>query len=487
VKSIYVDGRFIAGRAKDAIPVSDPATGEVIDEVPCCDAPDIDAAVAAARSAFPGWRGTVANDRATLLHEVATRMRAHGESLIELLTREQGKPWSENEEEVEWSANTFDYYAELGRHEMGAVLPPGATTQFNFTRGEPFGVVGCITPWNFPLLLLSWKIAPALASGNTVVIKPSEMTPLSTLYLAEHVLDGLPPGVVNVVTGRAEAGEALVRHPDVPMIAFTGSLKTGQLISVSAAPGMKKLHLELGGKDPMVVADDAEPELAARAIAYSALLNCGQVCTSTERVYVPSALAGDFKEALVAHVSGLRLGHGLSRDTDVGPMIGPTYRSAFEAHIEDARERGARVLAGGRRPKGLEAGCFYEPTVLEGVDHSMKIMRDETFGPAIPIMEYQSFDEAIALANDSPFALGACLLSSDPTRIKRFFEEVQAGTIWINDPLTDNYAGPFGGMRMSGGARELGQEGLDSFRATKHVHWDFSTKPKDFWYPYGRE
>jgi betaine-aldehyde dehydrogenase len=368
---------------------------------------------------------------------------------------------------------------------MGAVLPPGSPSQLNFTRREPYGVVGCIVPWNYPLLLLAWKVAPALAAGNTCVIKPSEMTPLSALYLAEHVFDDLPPGVVNVVTGYGpEAGDPLVRHPHVPVIAFTGSLATGQSIASLAAPQMKKLHLELGGKDPMVVAEDADPELAAHAIAYSALLNCGQVCTSTERIYVPSRLAREVGEALVAHVKSLRLGPGLEKGTDLGPMIGESYRDNFETHVEDARSAGASVLTGGRRPDQRERGWFYEPTVLTGVDHSMKIMREETFGPAIPIMEYTSFDQAIALANDSPFALGACLLSNDSTTIKRFFEEVQAGTIWINDPLTDNYAGPFGGMRMSGGCRELGQEGLEEFRATKHVHWDFQAGVKEFWFPY---
>jgi betaine-aldehyde dehydrogenase len=485
MESMYVNGRFTAGHARGEIEVEDPATGQVIASVPAGGAADVDDAVAAAKAAFPGWRGSVANDRATALHEVASKLRAHGESLVRLLVREQGKPWSENEEEVEWSANTFDYYAELGRHEMGAVLPPGAPSQLNFTRREPYGVVGCIIPWNYPLMLLAWKLAPALAAGNTCVIKPSELTPLSALYLAEHVLDHLPAGVVNVVTGLGpETGEPLVSHADVSVVAFTGSLATGQRIASLAAPAMKKLHLELGGKDPMVIADDADPEQAARALAYSALLNCGQVCTSTERVYVPAERAEAFSEALVAQVRALRLGSGLSKDTDVGPMIGERYRAAFETHVEDARARGARVLTGGRRPAEPAQGWFYEPTVITGVDHSMKIMRDETFGPAIPLMSYQSFDEAIALANDSPFALGASLLSTDPRKIKRFFEEVTAGTIWINDPLTDNYAGPFGGMRMSGGCRELGQEGLDEFRATKHVHWDFDTSPKPFWYPY---
>jgi betaine-aldehyde dehydrogenase len=485
MKSMYVNGKATAGRAVGALEVEDPATGEVIDSVPKAGAADVEDAVAAASRAFASWRCCVANERATALHEVATRMRARQDEIIELLTREQGKPWSENEEEVVWSANTFDYYAELGRHEMGAVLPAGAPSQFNFTRREPYGVVGCITPWNYPALLLAWKVAPALAAGNTCVIKPSEMTPLTTLYFAENVFDHLPPGVVNVITGTGpEAGEPLVRHPDVPVIAFTGSLATGQAIASLAAPMMKKLHLELGGKDPMVIADDADPAQAARALAYSALLNCGQVCTSTERVYVPGALAGDLTDALVEHVRSLRIGPGISKDTDVGPMIGETYRQKFETHVDDARQRGASILIGGKRPEKPGRGYFFEPTVLSNVDHSMKIMSEETFGPAIPLMQYESFDQAIALANDSPFALGATLLSTNPQRIKRFFEEVTAGTIWINDPLTDNYAGPFGGMRMSGGCRELGQEGLEEFRTTKHVHWDFSADVKDFWYPY---
>ena len=485
MKTMYIDGGARAAQSGNSTEIRDPANGELIDSVPAGGGEDVMAAVAAAERALPGWERCVANERASLLHEVATRMREHQEALVETLTREQGKPRVENEEEVEWSANTFDYYAELGRHEMGQVLPPGAAGQFNFTRKEPYGVVACITPWNYPIMLLAWKLAPALAAGNTCVVKPSELTPLSSLYLAEHCLSHLPAGVVNVVTGTgAAAGEPLVSHPSVTAIAFTGSLETGRHIASLAAPQMKKLHLELGGKDPMVIAEDADPEIAARALAYSALLNCGQVCTSTERVYLPRSRAAQFTEALVEQVRSLRLGHGLEAGTDLGPMIGASYRDKVEAQVEEARSQGARLLTGGQRPEGMDAGCFYEPTVLAGVDHSMRIMREETFGPAIPLMEYERFDEAVALANDSPFALGASLMSGDPRLVQRFFENVRAGTIWINDPLTDNYAGPFGGMRLSGGSRELGQEGFDEFRVTKHVHWDFKSEAKDYWYPY---
>jgi acyl-CoA reductase-like NAD-dependent aldehyde dehydrogenase len=487
MRLMYINGEFTKGNSTQAIEVTNPATEEVLDTVPRGTAEDVESAVRSSKEAFESWRKLGANERTRLLHEVAAKIRNCQKEIVHLLTLEQGKPISENEEELEWVANTFDYYAELGRHDRGRVIPPGEPSQFNFILKEPYGVVGCIVPWNYPLLLMAWKVAPALAAGNTVVIKPSEMTPLTALYMAEHCFDGLPRGVVNVITGfGAETGEPLVQHPDVPVIAFTGSLATGQRIASHAAPMMKKLHLELGGKDATVIAEDADPELAAKAVAYAALINAGQVCTSTERVYVPKPRAKQFTEALVEHVKSLRLGSGLDSTTDVGPMIGDTYRTKIESHVEDARARGAKVLIGGQRPGYISKGWFYEPTVLSGVNHSMLIMREETFGPALPLMEYTSFEEAIGLVNDCQYGLGAVLLSEDPKKIKTFFEDVKAGTIWINDPLTDNYAGPFGGMKYSGGARELGIEGLDEFRETKHVHWDFNLEEKPYWYPYAR-
>ncbi|HZM24635.1 MAG TPA: aldehyde dehydrogenase family protein [Anaerolineales bacterium] len=487
MKLMYINGEFTKGNANGEIGVTNPATEEVLDTVPRGTAEDVDIAVRSSKEAFRSWRKIGANERTSLLHEVASKVRSHKEEIVHLLTLEEGKPIPENDEELEWVANTFDYYAELGRHDKGRVIPPGESSQFNFILKEPYGVVGCIVPWNYPLLLMAWKVAPALAAGNTVIIKPSEMTPLTALFMAEHCFDGLPAGVVNVITGfGAETGEPLVKHPDVPVIAFTGSLATGQRIASHAAPMMKKLHLELGGKDATVIAEDADPELAAKAVAYAALLNAGQVCTSTERVYIPGSKAKQFTEAIVEHVKSLKLGSGLEAATDVGPMIGDLYRAKIETHVEDARLRGAQVLTGGQRPQHISKGWFYEPTVLTGVDHTMLIMREETFGPALPLMEYTSFEEAIDLVNDCQYGLGAVLLSEDPKKIKMYFEDVKAGTIWINDPLTDNYAGPFGGMKYSGGARELGIEGLDEFRETKHVHWDFNMEDKSYWYPYGR-
>jgi acyl-CoA reductase-like NAD-dependent aldehyde dehydrogenase len=484
----FINGKFTMGSASEMIDVHDPATEALLDKVPRGTAADAQAAVESSKAAFRSWRRTSANVRAQMMHEAAAKMRANQEHIVKLLTLEQGKPVPENEEEFEWLVNTFDYYAELGRHERGRVLPSGEYSQLNLVLKEPYGVAACIIPWNYPLLLMAWKVAPALAAGNTVIIKPSELTPLSTLYLSEHCFDHFPPGVINVVTGFGkEVAEPLVMHKDVPVIAFTGSLATGQRIASLASPMMKKLHLELGGKDAFVIAEDADPELAARALAYAALTNCGQVCTSSERVYLPKSKSKVFTEALLDHVQSLRIGPGIESSTDIGPMIGDIFRQKVEVHVADAVAQGAKLLTGGRRPQKFAKGYFFEPTVIANVNHAMKIMREETFGPAIPLMEYQSFDEAIELANDCDYGLGACLMTSDPAKAKLFLEEVKAGTIWINDPLTDNYAGPFGGMKLSGGARELGQEGLDEFRETKHVHWDFGTEAKGWWYPYGQQ
>jgi acyl-CoA reductase-like NAD-dependent aldehyde dehydrogenase len=484
-RPMWIDNEHVAPAAGGWIESEDPATEEVLGRVPAGTGADVDRAVAAATRARDGWRYTAANDRAELLHEAVARSFEHHDLLVELLTREQGKARPEQEEEAEWALTSLRYYAELARNGLGRVIPSGEPrTQLNLVLKEPYGVVGVIVPWNYPLLLLSWKLAPALAAGNTVVVKPSELTSLVTLEWIERCFDHFPPGVINVVTGTGpEAGEALVQHPDVRVIAMTGSVPTGQRIAAVAAPMMKHLHLELGGKDAFVVAPDADLDTAVEALAYSALLNAGQVCTSSERVLVPSGVRDGFAEALTAKVSTLRLGHGLDAGTDLGPLAADRFRGKVAQHVRDAVDRGARVLTGGGAPD--RSGYFFEPTVLVDVDDEMVIMREETFGPTIPIATYDSIDEAIARVNASPMGLGATLRSSDPALIKRFYEGVEVGTVWINDPLTDNYAGPFGGMKMTGGGRELGPEGLETFLETKHVHWDFSQDAKEWWYPYG--
>jgi acyl-CoA reductase-like NAD-dependent aldehyde dehydrogenase len=486
-RAMWIDGAHVVPAAPRWIEREDPATEEPFGRVPAGGAVEVDRAVGAARAAADGWRATSASERAELLHEAAASTLAGMDGLVELLTREQGKARVEQEEEVEWSASTLRYYAELGRNGSGRVVPSAEPrTQLNLVLKEPYGVVGAIVPWNYPLLLLAWKLAPALAAGNTVVVKPSELTSIVTLEWIESCFGHLPPGVVNVVTGEGrEAGEVLVAHPGVQVVAMTGSVATGQRIASVAAPMMKHLHLELGGKDAFVVAEDADPDSAVDALAYAALINAGQVCTSAERVFVPAAMRDEFVEALAAKVEGLRLGHGLDAATDLGPMAADRFRDKVDAHVDDARRRGARVVTGGQRPD--RRGWFYEPTVLTDVEDDMRIMTEETFGPTIPVATYRTVEEVIGRINASEMGLGATIRTADATVAKRFMDGVDVGTVWINDPLTDNHAGPFGGMRMTGGGRELGPEGLETFLRTKHVHWDLSQEPKDWWFPYGRD
>jgi acyl-CoA reductase-like NAD-dependent aldehyde dehydrogenase len=480
----WIDGKMIAGLAENRIEVRNPATEEVIDTVPSGTVEDVELAVSAAKKAFNEWKKRGGVEKAELLHEVAAKLREKREEVAKILTLEGGKPFRENVDEVTWVAACFDYYAEIGRNYMGRVIAPIEPTQLSLVIKEPYGVTACIAPWNYPLLLMSWKVAPALAAGNTVIIKPSSVTPLSTIAL-HAVFALLPPGTVNIITGGGEKlGGALIKHKDVRMIAFTGSVDAGRKIARMAAEEFKKVHLELGGKDPFVICEDADLDVATRGVAWAAFLNAGQVCTSTERIYVHESIAEEFIQRFVEFTKTLRLGPGIEPTTDIGPMAGDSYRKKVEGQIAEALAAGAVLKHGGKRPAHLPKGYFLEPTILVNVNHSMAIMKEETFGPVAPIMTFRDFDEAIELANDSDYGLGACIYTNDARRVKRFFQDVKAGTIWINDPLSDNDAGPFGGMKSTGGGRELGEEGLEEFRETKHVHWDFEMRAKEWWYPY---
>jgi acyl-CoA reductase-like NAD-dependent aldehyde dehydrogenase len=481
---MWVAGSDLAGRG-DADVVRNPATEEAIAEVRPASADQVDRAVAAARAALPGWRRTPASARGELLHGVAAWLREHTGELGRLMALEGGKPLVENTDEVGWTANAFSYYAELGRHERGRVIPPVEDGQLALVLKEPVGVVAAIVPWNYPLLLLAWKVAPALAAGNTVVVKPSPYTPLATLRLAE-AFAGLPDGVVNLVTGGAEVGEALVVHGGTNLVAFTGSVATGQRIGALCAEQVKRTHLELGGKDAFIVCDDVDLEVAAPGAAWAAYLNAGQVCTSAERFYVMEPVFDEFVDRLVAVTRELRLGDPLDPATDVGPMVAEVQRARVERQLDGAVGAGARVLAGGDHG-GHHRGWYLAPTVVVDVDDTMDLLTTETFGPVAPVQRVASLDEAIARANALPYGLGANVYTRRMDYVLRCMEELEAGTVWFNDPLTDNDAGPFGGMKMSGNARELGPEGLEAFRETKHVHLDARAERKPWWYPYGQQ
>jgi betaine-aldehyde dehydrogenase len=361
-----------------------------------------------------------------------------------------------------------------------------AEHQVNFTIKEPYGVVAAIVPWNYPLLLMAWKLAPALAAGNTVVLKPSEETPLATLSLTE-VFSVLPPGVVNIVTGLGEEiGEALVVHPGTDLVALTGSVETGKRVGQLCAAQIKKTHLELGGNDPFIVCSDADLDVATRAAVWAAYLNTGQVCTGAKRFYVFDDIADEFTTRVVRLTRALRLGDGLDPKTDIGPLISERQLDDIHGRVQEAVRGGARVLCGGQRSRKFKKGFFYEPTVMDGVQQDMRLVRTETFGPVLPVMRVKGIDEAIARANDSSYGLGANIYTSNLEWSMKAMERITAGTFWINDPLTDNDAGPFGGMRQTGHSRELGEEGLDEFRETKHVHLDYAQQVKPYWYPYAK-
>ncbi len=480
---LLIGGERAAGTGA-ALAVENPYTEETLASVGSASEEQVDAAVACAREAAPGWALTPAVERAEMLHEVATRLRERTEEIAHTMTLEGGKPLLENRDEIGWTAAAFDYYAELGRDAAGRVIPPIETTQLAMVLKEPMGVVACIVPWNYPLLLLAWKLAPALAAGNATVCKPSELTPLATLQ-AISCLDHLPPGVVNVLAGDGAVGARLVADERVDCVAFTGSVQTGRRIATVCAERIARVNLELGGKDPFIVCADVADaiDIAARGGAWAAYLNAGQVCTSAERFYVMRDIYEDYVSAFVDHSASLVLGDPLDPGTDIGPMVSAAQRTKVQTQVEAAVGAGASVVQGGDRA-GQAHGHFFAPTVVVGAAADTELLCEETFGPVAPIVPVDSLDEALALANGTRFGLGANVYTRDLATAVRCLRELKAGTVWINDPLTDNDAGPFGGFKQSGLGRELGREGLEAFQETKHVHMETSIERKSWWYPY---
>ncbi len=482
---LLIDGALVAG-AGDTFAVENPATEEPVATVAAASAEQVDEATRAAVLAQRRWTELAAAERAELLHEIASGLRERTEELAAVMTAEGGKPLLENRDEVGWTASAFDFYAELARVQSGRVIPPVETHQLAMVVKEPLGVVAAIVPWNYPLLLLAWKLAPALAAGNAVICKPSELTPLSTLALAP-LFDVLPAGTVQILAGGGAVGSALVDDPRVDGIAFTGSTATGKDIATAALERMARVNLEMGGKDALIVCGDVTGEalqIAAEGAAWAAFLNAGQVCTSTERIYVDRARYDDFVAAFVAHTQTLRVGDPTDPSTDVGPMVSALQRAKAVAQVESAVSHGATLLTGGTRG-GHERGHFLTPAVLTDLPPGAAVLNDETFGPVAPIVPVDRADEAVRLANASRYGLGVSVYTTNLETSIRLSRELKAGTVWINDPLTDNDAGPFGGFKQSGLGRELGPEGLEAFQETKHVHLDPRIERKAWWYPYG--
>jgi betaine-aldehyde dehydrogenase len=480
----YFDGsQFVKSGAGAGFDVIDPATEDAIGQIPDTTEAEVDAVIARANKVQREWNSQNPLTRAEALHEVATQMRKMTPVLAEMMTREMGKPYKETADEVAWSASAIDYYAEVARHDAGKVIGSAVDRQFHYTVKEPLGTVVVILPFNFPLVLFCWEAAAALAAGNSVVLKPSELTTLTSLKFME-CFELLPAGLVQCVPGGGRVGQQLVTSPNTHMVAFTGGVETGQIIAKACAEQFKNCLIEASGNDPFIVMPSAPLDMAARGAAFAAYLNCGQVCTAGERFFIHESIHDAFVEAVVEQAGALRIGNGLDK-VDIGPMVTEKERTRFEAVMARAQEQGARVARGGKRPAGFNKGWYYEPTVLTDVTPDMDIMNAESFGPSMPICKVSSFDEAIELANRSRYGLGSNVYTTNLGEANRAVNELETGMVWVNAPLLDNDAGPFGGRKMSGIGRQLGSEGLDSFRHTKLAMIDPQCADQDFWwFPY---
>jgi succinate-semialdehyde dehydrogenase/glutarate-semialdehyde dehydrogenase len=470
-------GAFIGGQQHtnrgEPLPVTNPADGQVFAEVPGGSEEDVDAAVQAAHAAFPEWSAMAVSKRGEILARAAHHVEQHLDELIPLLTREQGKTLRDSRIEITKAIDTLMHYAGLSKALRGAHAPnldPGVD---GVVLRRPLGVVGAIVPWNFPTTLLCNKLAPALVAGNVVVAKPAGTTPLTTLRFAELLADGgLPAGAFNVITGSGSlTGSALVTHPDVRKIAFTGSTPVGEQIMALAARGTKRVTLELGGSDPMIICDDADLEAAVSAASMGRYYNCGQACLAIKRVYVFDSVADQVVEAIADKARRLRVGRGEAKRSQMGPLHTARQREEVAAQVRRTLAAGGTLVTGGGPPEDpdLEGGFFYLPTVVADPPHDSPMATEEVFGPALPIWRVRDLDEAIARANASQFGLGSSVWTRDLQRARQAAERIEAGYTWINSRTKVYDELPFGGWKSSGYGKEHGEEALDYYTETKSV------------------
>lgn len=477
-------GEFRRSASTNAVDVIDPATEEVVASAADATMAELDDVVASAKLAQAAWQNLSALERTEALHAVANSIEAARPLLAESMTREMGKPYKEAYDETTWSVMAFRYYAEISRADNGRVVGPVVGGHMNLVTKHPLGVVGIIMAFNFPYCLYAWEAAAALGAGNAVLLKPSDHTTISSLLFLRAMVSHLPAGLVGLITGGAQMGAAMVAHKGIHGIAFTGSVAAGRKVAMGCAENFKKALIETSGNDPFIVMPSANLETAARAAVFAANLNCGQVCTSSERFYIHESVHDDFVSRVTELTKRLRIGNGLDK-VDMGPMVSDRERARWEGLVERAVSGGARVMAGGGRPAHLNKGYFVEPTVLTEVDHDSEIMRTESFGPVMAISRVKNFDQALELASRSEYGLGSTVYTTDLLETSRAIEEIEAGMTWINAPLLDNNAAPFGGWKVSGMGEQLGAEGLDQFRHTKMVMIDPKCSPQDFWwFPY---
>ncbi|HEX5115370.1 MAG TPA: gamma-aminobutyraldehyde dehydrogenase [Pseudonocardiaceae bacterium] len=482
----YVAGRERDGGSADRFTVTDPATGEAITDFALADPADVDAAVAAARAALPAWAGATPADRSAALHRLAGILAERTDALATTESRQTGKPLRLSTEfEVPVAVDNADFFAGAARDLRGLATAEYSGDHTSSIRREPVGVVGSIAPWNYPLGMAAWKVLPAVAAGNTIVLKPAEITPLTALDLARACTDaGLPDGVVNVVAGTGPvAGEALVGHPDVDMVSFTGSTPVGRRVMELASRTATRVHLELGGKAPFVVFDDADLEAAVHGAVAGSLINTGQDCTAATRAYVHSSRFAEFTDGVAALFRGITVGDPFDPATDIGPLVSWRHRDRVAGFVDRARAGGATIVTGGEIPGGdLAKGAYYPPTLITGVAQDAEIVRREVFGPVLVVLPFDTDDEAIALANDTDYGLAASAWTRDQYRALRATREIRAGCVWINDHIPLVSEMPHGGYRASGFGKDMSVYSLEEYTQIKHVMQDITGVARKEWH-----
>jgi betaine-aldehyde dehydrogenase len=482
VPSLFIDGTWTNGKAARRDDVINPFDQSVVQAVDLADAEDVNAAVAAAKAAFAGeWFRTPASERKALLLRVADLLTRDKDEIARIETLDTGKTLVESKLDIDDVTAVFRYYAGMADQDPGRIVDTGMANVLSRVVYEPVGVCALITPWNYPLLQLSWKVAPALAAGNTVVIKPSEVTPLSSIKLVQLLEEaGAPRGVVNLVLGDGpNVGAPLVSHPDVELVSFTGGLSTGQSIIRASADTVKKVAVELGGKNPNIVFADADLETAIDYALTAVFLHSGQVCSAGARLIVADSLHDEFVAEVGRRAERIRLGNGLDPKSESGPLVSAAHRAKIEAYVASAQQEGARLVAGGHRPDdpALDKGFFYRPTLFADCHRGMKVIREETFGPILTVERFSDEAEAIELGNDTDYGLAGAVWTSDMGTAQRVSAALRHGTVWINDYHPYVPQAEWGGFKRSGNGRELGPTGLAEYREAKHIWHNTAPAP----------
>ncbi len=463
--------------------VINPATLEVVGERLICDDITLIEVVELANTAQKKWATLDAKTRANALHRIADSIECADPSDVGvLMTHEMGKPYPESVGEIANCGAIFRYYAEMARDDAGKVAGTTQTGSFQYSRYHPLGVSVHIQPFNFPVLLMCWTVAASLAAGNACIVKPAEVTTLSTLAFMSHFRD-LPAGLVSCLPGDACVAQNLIASPGTHAVAFTGSVSAGCEVGAACARLMKPCVIENGGSDPMIISRHAPMDVAVAGCVTSAFHLSGQVCTSSERFYVVAHVHDEFVKKFAAMTRTLRIGNGMEK-SEIGPLVSEAARNKVERLVSEAVAAGAQIACGGKRPESLAIGWFYEPTILTNVTPEMSIMHEECFGPVAAICQVKDFEEALEQANNTDFGLGAAIFTTDLTEAMEAAERLQTGLVWVNNPLIDNDALPFGGWKLSGLGRELGRQGLDAFRRPKMVIIDHKPQIQKWWYPY---